>query len=111
MKRGQERGEEKGRRKDKWGRICQNPAIFLERGKRNVQFQPMYTGVYCSVRPASSTVKAHHMMGKTQPRLCERSFGTNVLVLGQQRDNFLSLSKKFWSRPENSGLELNHVTA
>ena len=29
-------------------------------------------------------------MNKTQHRHCERSFGTNVLVLGKRRDNFLS---------------------
>ena len=31
--------------------------------------------------------------GQDTVRHCERSFGTNVIVLGKQRDNFLSLSK------------------
>ena len=30
------------------------------------------------------------MIGKTQQRHCKRSLGTNVLVLGNTRDNFLS---------------------
>jgi len=33
------------------------------------------------------------MMGKTQKRRCERSFGTNVLVLDKRRDNLLSPSQ------------------
>jgi len=61
------------------------------------------------------------MMGKKKSRHCERSFGTNVLVLGKQRDNRLSPSSllKSTSRKiscttspelENSLLEINHVT-
>jgi len=35
----------------------------------------------------------HDGPGKTQQRHCERSFGTNVLVLGKRRDNLLLLSE------------------
>jgi len=80
-------------------------------------------GVCNSARPTSRwTPKAHCMMGKTQWRHCERSFGTNVLVFDKQ-SQYLSLavptSKKdvhkkcryrTSSELENSIQEINHVT-
>jgi len=58
------------------------------------------------------------MMGKTQYRHCERSFGTNVLVLGKQRDDSLSPFQplkrmcryRTSSELENSVLQINHDT-
>jgi len=34
--------------------------------------------------------KAHRVSGKTRQRQCERSFGTNVLLLGKPRDDLLT---------------------
>ena len=62
----------------------------------NVRFPTNLNGVRRSARPTSRWApKAHRMimMGKTQWRHCERSFGTNVLVLGKERDNFPLLSE------------------
>jgi len=39
----------------------------------------------------------HHMASITQQRQCARSSGTNVLVLEQIRDNFLSPSQPLWN--------------
>jgi len=59
----------------------------------NVRFPTNLHGVRRSARPTSRWApKAHRMMEKTQQWHCERSFGTNVLVLGKQRDNLLSPS-------------------
>jgi len=43
------------------------------------------------------------MMGKTQQTHCERSFGTNVRVLGQKRDNFLPPSRS-WALGKRRGV-------
>jgi len=65
----------------------------LRKSEGNVRFPTNLHGVHRSARPTSRWApKAHHMMGKTQWRHCERSFGTNVLVLGKQRDKFASPS-------------------
>jgi len=79
-------------------------------------------GVCRSARPASRwALKAHRMMGKTQWRHCERSFGTNVLVLGKQsrhlslavptskKDVYKKCCYRTSSKLENSVLEINHV--
>jgi len=67
-----------------------------------VRFPTNLHGVRRSARQTSRWApKVHRMMGKTQWRHCEWSFGTNVLVLGKQRDNFLSLSKPQKSRDTN----------
>ena len=66
----------------------------LRKREGNVRFPTNLHGVRRSARPTSRWApKAHRVMGKTQWRHCERSFGTNVLVLGKERDDFLSLSK------------------
>ena len=44
------------------------------------------------------------MIGKTQQRHCERSLGTNVLVLGNTRDNFFSADATL-KRGENAVVE------
>ena len=62
--------------------------------EENVRFPTNLHGVRRSARPTSRWApKAHRMMGRTQWRHCERSFGTNVLVLGKEHDNFPLLSK------------------
>ena len=62
--------------------------------EESVRFPKNLHGVRRSARPTSTWApKAHRMMGKTQWRLCRRSFGTNVLGLGNERDDFLLLSK------------------
>ena len=59
----------------------------------NVRFPSNLHGVRRPARPTSRWApKAHRMMGKTQWRHRERSFGTNVPVLDKQRDNFPLLS-------------------
>jgi len=66
----------------------------LKKMEGNVRFPTNLHVVRRSARPMSRWApKAHCMMGKTQWRHCERSFGTNVLVLGKERDKFPLLSK------------------
>jgi len=66
----------------------------LRKREGHVRFSTNLRGVRRSARPTSRWApKAHRMMGKTQWRHCERSFGTSVLVLGKQRDNFPLLSE------------------
>jgi len=66
----------------------------LKKREGNVRFPTNLHGVRRSARPTSRWApKAHRMIGKTQWRHCERSFGTNVLVLGKERDNFPLLSE------------------
>jgi len=76
--------------------VWSKTAIFPEMREGNVPVSSSMNlhGVDRSARPTSRWApKAHNMMGKTQQRHCERSFGTNVLVLGKQRDNLLSPSQ------------------
>jgi len=69
----------------------QHTATHWNEGRKRVPMNLHRVGR--SARPTSRWApKAHRMMGKTQKRHCERSFGTNMLVLGTQRDNFLSPS-------------------
>jgi len=65
----------------------------LRKREGNVRF-PTNLLVRRSPRPTSRWApKVHRMMGKTQWRHCEQSFGTNVLVLGKERVNFPLLSE------------------
>ena len=66
----------------------------LRKREGNLRFPTNLHGVRRSARPTSRWApKAHHMMGKTHWRHYERSFGTNVLVLGKECDNFPLLSE------------------
>ena len=74
--------------------VLSKTAIFPKKREGNVRFPTNLHGVGRSARPTSRcTPMAHRMMGKTHWRHCERSFGTNVLVLGKQGDNFPLLSE------------------
>ena len=64
-----------------------------ERGKETWDFQRICTGFVVPRDQRLGAPKAHRMMGKTQWRHCKRSFGTNVLVLGKQRNDFPLLSE------------------
>jgi len=58
------------------------------RKRRKVSMNPH--GVCRPARPTSRWApKAYRMMGRTQWRLCERSFGTNVLYYTNNHDTFL----------------------
>ena len=66
----------------------------LRKREGNVRFPTNLHVVLRSARPTFRWApKAHRMMGKTEWRHCERSFGTNVLVFGKERDNFPLLSE------------------
>jgi len=70
-------------------------AIFPQKEgrKREISIESA-RGSSLRARPTSRWApKAHRMMGKTQWRHRERSFGTNVPVLDKQRDNFPLLSE------------------
>jgi len=67
--------------------------FWLERGKEMCNVSTNLHGVDRLARPTSRWLpKAHHMMGETQQRHHEQLFGKNVILLGQTRKNFLSLS-------------------
>jgi len=73
--------------------VLSKTAIFPQKEGRKREICNLH-GVRRFARPKSRWApQAHRMMGKTQWRHCERSFGTNVLVLGKQRDNFPLLSE------------------
>jgi len=68
------------------------PAYHVEKaleseGRMRVMIMSLVTVPPLAAHPVSTT---HRMMIKTQQRHCERSIGTNVLVLGKTRDYFFS---------------------
>ena len=74
-----------------WFRLIKDGHLPQEKGKETWDFQQICTG-FVAPRGQRLGERQRKMMGKTQWRHCERSFGTNVLVLGKERDNLLSPS-------------------
>ena len=104
-------------------RLIKDGRLPWNEGRKRRTVSMNLHGVCRFVRSTSRWApKAHRMMGKTQWKHCERSCGTNVLVLDKQsRHPFLAVptSKKdvhkkcryrTSSELENSVLEINHVT-
>jgi|AntRauMFilla1563_2_1112583.scaffolds.fasta_scaffold28299_1 hypothetical protein len=114
-----------------WRRICYLKRFRLikdghlpwNEGRKRRTVSMNLHGVCRFARPTSRWApQAHRMMGKTQWRHCERSFGSNVLVLGKQsrplslavptslKDVNKTCRYRTSSELENSVLEINHVT-
>jgi len=73
-------------------RALSKTAIFPEKDKETCTFPMNLHKVGRSARPTSRwSPKAHHVMGKTHKRHCERSFGTHELIRQITRQIHLAL--------------------